>query len=383
MSVERRSSSRLDWTEETVFHSGDSFFDEVLAAIDVAKRSIEVEVFIFRADQLGTRVCESLAKASRRGVRVRLLVDGIGSWRLSPKAIEALESAGVECRIYHPLPWQSQSGGLSLNLARLNRRNHRKLWIIDHETVFVGSMNVSEVHSESVMGAQAWRDIGVRLKGPPIVWLRAAFEGLWQRNVRARHWRKLLESASRSGLGRLGRELVEINQSYASRRRKNQKFIKRLADATQRVWLVNPYFVPSLSMLKALRRAAKRNVDVRILVPARSDLFFMPYIARKYFGWLLRNRIRIFEYQPSMLHAKIALVDDWVRIGSSNLNQRSLLHDLEVNVILRHKASIQSIEARVQEDFRRSSEVSLIQWKKRGWIHRGLELLVALFRRWL
>jgi len=379
----RSHASSHNWTDEVVFHSGDCFFDQVLTAINNAERSVEFEVFIFESDALGHRVAESLARAALRGVRVRLCVDGVGSWRVSPDLLDKLERAGVEWKFYHPLPWHSRAGEFALSLGKLNRRNHRKLWIIDHEVAFVGSMNVSSVHSVSHFGEKAWRDIGVKLKGPPLVWLRAAFESVWQPERRARHWREISESALSFGAGRSGRSLVELNLSRASRRRKNRDIVRRIRSARDRVWLIKPYFVPSLNLLLALKDAAARGVDVRVLVPKKSDLFFMAILGRTYFKRLVTNGVRVYEYLPSMLHAKIALIDDWVRVGSSNLNQRSLLHDLEVNVILCKRSSILSVEQQVHSDFEQSSLVTLRELNEKRLLNRLGAWFIRLFRKWL
>jgi cardiolipin synthase len=371
------------WIEEEVFSSGDLFFDEILDAIQNAKRSVEVETFIFANDTLGRRVAQVLKAAAARRVRVRLCVDGVGSWAIERDFWRELMNSGVECKVYHALPWQRGSNGLTFSLARINRRNHRKLWIIDHEIAFVGSMNVSENHLESVKGENAWRDVGVKLKGPPVVWLRAAFETVWQSKTRSRHWKRFSELASRSGLGRSGRELVEFNLSRAARRRKNWTLFRRIENSKNCVWLVNPYFVPCRQLVSSLKSAAIRGVDVRLVIPTQSDVFFMPIIAKSYFGMLLKHGVKIYEFQPSMLHAKIVVIDDWVRIGSSNLNHRSLLHDLEVNVILKMERSLQTVRTQIFEYIKESVPARFQDWRMRGWPRMALEHVLGLLKRWI
>jgi cardiolipin synthase len=371
------------WSSEEVIHRGDEFFDRTIEAIDAARISIDFEVFIFKLDRLGTRVAEALCNAARRGVRVRLLVDGVGSWDMTRPSIEQIKLAGVDLRFYHPLPWHPKSGGIAVSLARLNRRNHRKLWVIDEKIAFVGSMNVTELHSESLSGPVAWRDVGAIVSGSGVTWLRMAFETAWSDRKDSALWRSESRRIERNSLSRSDRALVELNRSFASRRRKNRSFVDRILNANQRVWLINPYFVPSFSLLAALKSASRRKVDVRILVPKKSDVFFMPILARRYFGWLIKHGVAIHEFQPAMLHAKIALIDDWARIGSSNLNHRSLLHDLEVNITLRDQSSLQSIEKRMRDELSASLRIELGDWKRRKWPHRVLEAVAGLIRRWV
>ena len=372
------------WSEEEVYHQGDRFFDAWIDAIERASRSVELETFIFDDDPVGQRFAAALGQAARRGVRVRLCVDGVGSWRFESRYRSELTAAGVECRIFHPLPWQSSRKGWAQSLARLNRRNHRKLCIIDHEVAFVGSLNLSAVHSERHMGGRAWRDVGVQLRGKPIVWLRAAFETVWQPRRRARYWKRLSERASRLSQDRFGRACVELTLSRASRRRKNREFCRRISEATSRVWLVNPYFVPSVALLQALKTAASKRIDVRIILPAQSDHFFMPLVSRGFYRGLLRSGVKIHEFVPSMIHAKTVVIDDWVRVGSSNLNHRSIVHDLEVNVVLRSEPSIRSVVRQFEEDQARSREITLESHERfLVRLKRALSSWLGIFKWWL
>lgn len=371
------------WLSEDVLQKGDEYFDALVSAINSARRSIEMEVFIFSPDEVGKRVASALEAAARRGVRVRLCVDGFGSWRFESEFGKRILEAGVRYRIYHPLPWQSQSVSVASSLARFNRRNHRKCCIIDHRVAFVGSLNLSAHHSEKLSGKDAWRDLAVRLTGPPVLWLRASFEAVWLRKHRARHWRQIAEQAYRVGHGRSGRDLVEINMTRDSRKRTSRRFVAAIRGARTRVWLVSPYFVPAPFVSQALAAAARRGIDVRVVVSSRSDMPFMPLVARSFFGYLLRAGVRIYENERVLVHAKIGLIDDHLSMGSMNLNQRTLLHDLELNVVLRKPESLAAVVARVEEEMRLAPEVRLEQWKMRSWLERLAAFFLGAFKRWI
>lgn len=371
------------WQTEDLLQKGDEYFDALVGAINGARRSIEMEVFIFQRDEVGERVASALEAAARRGVHVRLCVDGFGSWKFEGEFGKRISDAGVRYRIYHPLPWHSQSTGLAASLARFNLRNHRKCCIIDHRVAFVGSLNVSAHHSEKLNGKDAWRDLAVRLTGPPVLWLRASFEAVWLLKQRAMHWRRVAEQAHRLGHGRSGRDLVEINMTRDSRRRTARRFVAAIRGARKRVWLVSPYFVPAPIVSQALASAARRGVDVRVVVSARSDMPFMPLVARSFFGYLLRAGVRIYENDRVLVHAKIGMIDDHLSVGSMNLNQRTLLHDLELNVVLKKPESLATVVARVEEEMRLAPEVKLEQWKMRSWLERLAGFFLSAFKRWI
>ncbi len=378
-----RKDAEEEWTNEELFFDGDSFFADVIAGLDSASRTIAVESYIFERDILGERVAAALERAAARGVEVRVLVDAIGSPGWVAHYGERLNKAGVKFRVFHRLPWKKE-GGIrppsfrtitSLNwLRRLNRRNHRKLIIVDDERAWVGSMNISAVHLAEVHGANAWRDTSLFVEGPQVVLLRDAFDRA------SLSWRKRVGTKA---VVRPRSRLVRLNSNRRWRKFHYRDLVRRLREAKEKIWITTPYFVPSGKIVDALTHAAARGVDVRLLVPGRSDVFFMSWVAAAFHSALLPAGARIFEYSPSVLHAKVLQIDDWATVGSSNFNHRSLFHDLEVDVVVSRAEHRAELSERFLTDTGQSIEAKWESRSLRSAFMRMLGRLLLRFRHWL
>ena len=384
------------WTNERLIFDGDDYYRDILNAIESARESIDFESYIFDDDPVGLKFERALTAAASRGIRVRFLVDGIGSRTWIERRAEKLAQSGVEVRIYHPLRFYAALSrglnrlGIGLRLlehgryiiSRLNRRNHRKLVVIDSKIAWAGSLNVSAVHSAEFSGREkAWRDTGVRTEGAPIEALANGFEYAFKRShdlEGRRSWGvSLLELQGRR---RLRSSFVRQNFTIGLRQRGFHEFLRRLGKAKRRIWITNAYLAPSSPVLKALSRAARRGVDVRVLVPSKSDVFFMPWVAGSHYPALLKNGVRIFEFLPRFLHAKSVLIDNWATVGSSNLNGRSLKNDLEVDIVIRTPATVRELAAQFERDLRESEEIRSSARGPRALIGR---LILFLMRDWI
>lgn len=360
------------WKSETLLFDGDEYFKCLFEEWARAERTIDFESYIFDDDIIGAEVVRQLQLASARGVRVRLLVDGIGAsgwWQT--RGVE-LEKHGVEVRVYHPLMitqlWRRLMIDLrlivperkpkrSLVLRRLNRRNHRKVSLIDGRIAFVGSVNVSDTHMKASKNEKAWRDTSVRLEGPGLAELLVAFDHAWKRSQSVGQTRPFkIRFSFRRRTGDFS-SAVSLNYTLRLRKIARGKFQKLLSSAEARIWVSNAYLAPPSNISRLLIKAARRGVDVRVLVPSRSDIWFMPFIARAYYRPLLKAGVRIFEYQPRFLHAKSLLVDDQALIGTSNLNRRSFLHDLEVDVRIDNQKTVDELAEKYLFDIRDSIEI--------------------------
>lgn len=360
------------WKSETIIFDGDDYFRSLYEAWSRAERTIDFETYIFDDDEIGQDVVHELLKAQSRGVRVRLLVDGIGAsgwWQT--RGIE-LEKQGVEVRVFHPLMipelWRKLMIDLrlivpekkpkkSLVLRRLNRRNHRKVSVIDGQVAFVGSINVSKTHSFQYSGKTAWRDTAVRLEGPGTNDLISAFDHAWRRSHSVTENRRLkIRFSFRRRDGDFSSP-VSLNYTGRLRRMSRGKFKSLLNGAKSRIWISNAYLAPPSNIARVLTKAAKRGVDVRVLVPSQSDVWFMPFIARAYYRPLLKAGVRVFEYKPRFLHAKSLVVDQEAVIGTSNLNRRSFLHDLEVDVRLDAEETLEKLSSSYLRDLESSEEI--------------------------
>lgn len=385
----------MHWSEEEVFASSDEFFSELLAEIKQAKHSIDLEVYIFALDRLGQSVLEALKEAASRGLQVRVMVDGVGSPAWNIALLKQLEQFNVNARIYKPYPWIKL--GLRffpkvLNLWRLgtlfrklNRRDHRKVCVIDGSVAWVGSMNVYEKLLRTYAGDKAWRETGVRVKGESVQVLSFAFERAWMMawagRARSFHLRKSnLKSIS---LFWKRNSLVRLNLSFYLRNLYYQDLLERLHSATQRIWITSAYFIPSGAILRALRIAARTGVDVRILVPQKIDVKIVRWITSVLLHALLKTGVKVYEYEPRVLHAKTMLIDHWAIVGSSNMNHRSMIHDLEVDVLLEKEKSLADLEKYFLRDLSSAKEMTLAESKSIFSFQKILGRILFFFRYWL
>lgn len=376
--------AKTRWERVEVFHSGDLFFGSVEAAIREATRSLRIESYIFATDRLGHRMLDLLHDAAKRGVEVRIIIDGIGSHGWVARIRQEALLRGIQVKVFHELPWMRWWRGRasSLRLAnvgrafrRINHRNHRKVFIVDEKVAFVGSMNIIEYHLESYMGAAAWRDTGVRIDGAEVAILVQSFDELWSKRSKTFAGPRLGRRPVASG------ELVRLNIRRWQRRENYLDILVRMLGAKRRIWIENAYFVPDGSFVRALTVAAQSGVDVRIVVPATSDVVFIPWVTAAFHDGLLRAGARIFEYTKSMLHAKTILVDDWGLVGSSNLNHRSLLYDLEADVVLVEESACRNLESQFEVDCSNAREVTLESWRERPLLERLIGRFLLLLRR--
>ena len=358
-----------NWERSRLYVDAEALFDRLLDAIARSRLSVEFEYYIFRLDALGLRFVEALIAAAGRGVRVRVMMDGVGSANDATEISRRLSDGGVEVKIYHPLPWITESyrwsrrsGGAIYKflafLRNINRRDHRKLCVVDDTLAWVGSFNITADHLPLAAGGLGWRDYGVELSGPRVDSLVESFESLW--------WR----TRPRLRRGFLAGYLS--NRSMRARTLKNRFVARSVVNARHRVWLVSAYFLPTASLRRALLHACRGGVQVSLLLPERSDIPIFPMLSSHYYRELLLAGARIFLYQPGVLHAKALLIDDFAIIGSSNWNYRSTLHDLELDVVLRHADTLAEMEAVMRKDAAESRELMLEDLRPHSLVSRIL-----------
>lgn len=383
------------WKSENVLFDGDAYFEALFTEWERATRTIDFETYIFDNDQIGSEVVRELKKAADRGVRVRLLVDGIGASGWWQTQGPLLENTGLEVRVYHPLLttelWRrlmidfgvirpEKKPKRSLVLRRLNRRNHRKVSIIDGQIAFVGSVNVTNCHLERFTGSRSWRDTCVRLEGPGLTELQGAFDHAWMRSQKVTAPQKIKMRFNFRRRRIPTSKPVSLNYTRKLRKQSRLRFVQTIDRMKERIWISNAYLAPPSNIVRRLNKAAKRGVDVRVLVPKTSDVWFMPFIARAYYRSLMKAGVRIYEYQPRFLHAKSVVFDTEASIGSSNLNRRSFLHDLEVDVRLDSPEAVKMMSDRYLSDLSESVEIT-----NHGTIvgSRLGRILNYLFRYWV
>ena len=289
------------WRSEFVTADFDLYLEKLLSDIAHARRLILLEVYIFGDDPIGHRVEDALAAAATRGVKVLLLVDGVGSSYWIDRRAGELSRRGVQVRVYHPPPWQVASFSIPTRqriavagqwIRYLNRRNHRKVCLVDGALAWVGSMNLVQEHSCALRKEQAWRDVGARVTGDGVRILLRAYLAAWRHGWRVLGPRLYPSLSFRSPHLPLPLDgLVRLNHGIRMRRRYYRDLLARIRQARQRVWIANAYFVPQVSLIDALGEAAANGADVRIIVPAQSDVWFMPFVAATFAEPLRRMQV--------------------------------------------------------------------------------------------
>lgn len=366
--------------KETVFTEAGEYFATLMQDIDQAASHIDFETYIFDLDPLGQKVAEHLAAASRRGVAVRLLLDGAGSSVSSGALARQLSDAGAQVRIYHPLPWNFRHWELAVPrmpwltklqrlLASIHRRNHRKICMIDQRVVWIGSFNVSQFHLPVAQGGQNWRDTSLRLEGLDLEQLAHAFNSAWDND--------------RSVIPRQIFSPMIFRLNHMHRRKLRLDLLKRIAQTRSRIWITNAYFVPIASILRHLKKAARRGVDVRILLPGTSDIFFMPWASAVFYQALLKAGVRIYEYTGGMLHAKIMILDDWITVGSTNLDYLSFFRNLEAEIVVSLPQTKKTIEDQFYIDLTHAEELTIHDCPHRPWWRKLFGNLLLYVKRWL
>jgi len=371
---------------ECIYCQADAYFDSVLQAINKAKTHIDMEVYIFDIDPVGKLISQALIQAAQRGVHVRLLVDGMCASLNFISVAKRLKDVGALVRIHRPLPWHFKLWALSLSsfkglqklwylITYINQRNHRKLLIIDQHAIWLGSLNVSQKHFTHDKGGENWRDTAISLHNIDTSIIQSVYD---------LNWRKRKRKDKKRLAQRLSSTPFLLNFTRALRLIQRKKLLSRTSSAQNIIWITNAYFMPDSKLLSALISASNKGVDVRIILPRQSDVFFMPWVASFFYGQLLKANVRIYEYQAGILHAKTLIIDNWASIGSSNLNRRSLQHDLEIDYTLQSNQSINQLMNDFLTDTNHSEELYQDELNtKKPWQRYLGGLILALFSYWL
>lgn len=351
---------------------GGPYFSMLMEQIAAAKHTIYVETYILRNDRTGRRVTEGLRQRARDGLEVALIYDGFGSMGLEGDLVRELRSDRVKLLEYRPLlafeerPWRA--------------RNHRKLSVFDGRVGLIGGMNISDEYAAVEDGGNGWRDTAVLVEGPAVVQLENMFRRLWE----ARSEEPALRAPGRPPPSFPEGEVVRFVGTYSRRERAEVRhsYLRAILEARKSIRITNAYFNPDRGIHRALRRAAKRGVEVELILSGESDVGFVPHVSRGLYASLLRVGVRIYEWGEGVLHAKTAVIDgEWSTVGSANLNHRMVWHDLEVNAIILGSNAATALERQFALDRARSREIVREEWARRPAGARVLEWSAGLFRR--
>jgi cardiolipin synthase len=351
----------------TLLQNGDAFFPAMLEAIRSARDSVNFETYIFDPDEIGLQFIEALKDRARAGVEVRLLVDGFGALRLRKRYRDELREAGVKVKRFRPFALR--------NLTRIYRREHRRAIVIDGRVGFTGGAAISKKWKGNVTNAHEWRDSMTRVTGPLVAGIQSAFAGNWvyctgEIIAGPRFFPRL-----DGGAGPCGLSVVSSPNDALQPIR--LLFWISFTNARRRLWICNSYFIPDRRLRDAVVDRARSGVDVRILVPGnQTDAVPVQAAGRSYYDELLAAGVRIFEFEPAMMHAKTVTIDGaWSIVGSANLDERSMEINEENVLGIADRDFARSIEEGVIADFERSHEILLEKWRKRSIFRRGLERL--------
>jgi cardiolipin synthase A/B len=373
-----------------LLQSGADFFPALVSAIDAAQAEIHLETYIFHADASGAIVRDALIRSAQRGVRVSLLLDGVGSRDLPQDWQQALQQAGVSVLLYRP-PHAGWLGN-PLNLRRL----HRKLVVIDARVAFIGGMNIID-DFEPLAFPVPRLDFGIEVRGPLIVEI--------YRNVR-RLWRLVALSQLHAGLGEKpaldptwptdghARAALVVRDNFRHRRDIERAYLAALALAQQNIFIASAYFLPGHRFRRILKKAAARGVRVRLLVQGYTDHPFFQAASRAFYSDLLAAAIEIHEYHASEHHAKVAVVDGhWATVGSSNIDPFSLLLAREANIVCVDREFAGQLQQKLEHAMQHGAvKLDGADWRRRTWFkgmlswlaYEGVRLMVGVagFRRW-
>jgi cardiolipin synthase len=304
---------------------------------------------------------------------VRILYDAAGSRETPREFFGVLRAAGGRVSAFRPLLD-------ALRRFRLPKRNHRKLLVVDGHTAYVGGLNLARSYSAIEDGGLGWRDTEVELQGPVVADLTKMFLELWRRERPEEPGPDPVPDRAPAPAGAVP-ALVLSSHARRNRWEIGSHYRYAISQARERIWIANAYYLPSGRFQRELRRAVERGVDVRVLVPARSDVAPALYAAQRSFGRYLRAGIRLFEWSGPMMHAKTALIDsNWVTVGSYNIDHLSLVRNFELTAVAVDREVGAAMEAMFESDFEKCREIRREEWKRRGWKRRILELLCYPWR---
>lgn len=365
----------------------ESYLQSLLEEINQAKSCIDIEVYIFDDDHVGRIVTDALCDAAKRGVQIRVMVDGIGSIHWGGKMAQQMVLNGIKIKVYHPLPWRISHWSSSTSaskfifsriiflLSKINNRDHRKVCIIDQHIVFVGSANIS-AHLLGDQTHKGWRETTVKLVDINTDEIQYAFDKAWGKVSLKRRLYKIFKRKKTDSI-------FLLNYSWRLRRQYYKELLHRISQCKKQIWITNAYFVPDSFLLKKLIKASGRGIDLKILLPEKSDISLMPIVKSTFYSILLKNKAQIYEYKPTILHAKTLMIDDWYVIGSSNLNYRSFKHDLEVNVSLQTPPAKEVLTQQFLFDLKQSNQLMLDNINNLSLFKKMIVRLILLIRYWI
>ncbi|GHB79932.1 cardiolipin synthase B [Streptomyces xanthochromogenes] len=359
----------------TPLRNGDEIFSAMLDGINSARHTVDMMTFVYWKGDIAQRFADALAERARQGVRVRLLLDGFGSRLIEKEQLDLMERAGVR------VAWFRKP--LYLSPLKQNHRCHRKVLVVDEETAFTGGVGIAEEWCGDARNPSEWRDTHVQVRGPAVDGLAAAFAQNW-----AECHEELFDERDRfASHVPQGDAVVQVVRGSASFGWQDMQTLFRtvIESAEERIRMATAYFAPDVYFIELLCAAARRGVEVEILLPGPyTDKRVCQLAGQHYYEDLTACGVKIFEYQPTMLHTKVVTVDRTMAlVGSTNFNRRSLDHDEEVMLAVLDQTFTAKLDSHFTEDLEHSALITRGRWKRRSIVQRAKEAAVLPIRRFL
>ena len=357
----------------TALQNGDQIFPAMLKAIRGAKESVSFETYIYWSGTIGREFSDALCERARAGVRVHVLLDWLGANKIDGKFLEEMRGAGVAVEQYHPLLWY--------NFSRLNNRTHRKLLVVDGRIGFTGGVGIADVWTGDGSAKDHWRDSHYMVEGPAVAQMQAAFGDNWMK-TRAE---VLFGSAYYPELAQIGASRAQVFKSSLEEGSESVRlmYLLSIASAERSIRLQAAYFVPDDLAIETLLAARKRGVQIEIIVPGpQTDSEVVQAASRSRWGALLKAGVLLYEYQPSLYHCKVLIVDDiWVSVGSTNFDNRSFRLNDEANLNIYDPAFAAQQEKVFDSDKRNSRLMTEEDFKERSSLGKVFDAVAGVLRQ--
>ncbi|MEL7586758.1 MAG: cardiolipin synthase [Prolixibacteraceae bacterium] len=359
-----------DDNEVKILRNGEQAFPAIFQAIEEARHHIHLQFYIVDDDITGNQLRELLIQKAAAGVEVRFIYDDVGSWKLPKKYIRSLREAGVkiDCFIRVRFPMLT---------SKVNYRNHRKIVVVDGTTAFVGGLNIADRYLNGTKILGSWRDTHLMLKGGAATGLQIVFMADWyfvsKEILQGERYFRPLEP----GKGKI----VQIVASGPDSDWESltQAYFSAIASAHDKVYIATPYLIPNSEIGSAMKVAALSGIDIRILLPGRSDAIIPKWGTHSYISELLEAGVRIYFYQPGFMHSKLMVVDGvFSSVGTANLDFRSMETNFEVNAMIYNERTARELEKHFMNDLKQSREIILSEWEQRPRLSKAKESFARL-----
>ena len=360
-----------DNNEITILKNGNETFPAIFQAIENARHHIHLEYYIIDNDEIGGQLKDMLIRKAKQGVEVRFIYDDVGSWQLPSKYIKELQHAGVKIDCFMKVRFPMLT-------SRVNYRNHRKIVVVDGETGFTGGLNFADRYMYGVKYLGVWRDTHLMVKGGAATALQIVFMADWFFVSKEILSGEVYFKTFRPGSGK---KLVQIVSSGPDSDWESigQAYFSAIASAREKVFIASPYLIPPSDIIYAMKTAALGGIDIRVLLPGKSDAIITKWGTNSYLEELLETGVKIYLYQPGFMHSKLMVVDGvFSTVGTANLDSRSLETNFEVNAMIYDEEIAAEIEKQFLADLKQSREVFLEEWKKRSRISKAKESFARL-----